>query len=114
MPVLTIGTQARRNGGKALAAIVEHNAHDELVGWGWHPGADREPAPGTQAARTLNRTLTITHILSRGAAAAATPAGRQAQVVARHGAVQEGSSVVRAPAGAAAPASRQAAGRLSR
>jgi len=40
----------RRNGGKSLAAIVEHNTHDELVAWGWHPGADREPAPGTQAA----------------------------------------------------------------
>jgi hypothetical protein len=38
-----------RNGGKSLAQIVEHNAHDELVGWGWKPGADREPAPGTQA-----------------------------------------------------------------
>lgn len=38
----------KRNGNKSLAAIVEHNAHDELVGWGWHPGADREPAPGTQ------------------------------------------------------------------
>ena len=37
-----------RNGGKTLAQIVEHNAHDELVGWGWKPGADREPAPGTQ------------------------------------------------------------------
>jgi hypothetical protein len=38
----------KRNGGKTLAQLVEHNAHDELVGWGWHPGADREPAPGTQ------------------------------------------------------------------
>lgn len=37
-----------RNGGKSLAQIVEHNAHDELVGWGWAPGAGREPAPGTQ------------------------------------------------------------------
>lgn len=40
----------RRNGGKTLAQIAEHNAHDELVGWGWHPGAGREPAPGTQQA----------------------------------------------------------------
>jgi hypothetical protein len=39
----------KRNGGRSLADIAEHNAHDELVGWGWHPGADREPAPGTQA-----------------------------------------------------------------
>jgi hypothetical protein len=38
----------RRNDGKTLAQIVEHNGHDALVGWGWAPGADREPAPGTQ------------------------------------------------------------------
>jgi hypothetical protein len=38
-----------RNGGRSLAQIVEHNAHDELVGWGWNPGHGREPAPGTQA-----------------------------------------------------------------
>lgn len=37
-----------RNGGKTLAQIIEHNKHDELVGWGWRPGAGREPAPGTQ------------------------------------------------------------------
>ncbi|HUQ07449.1 MAG TPA: Isoquinoline 1-oxidoreductase subunit [Kofleriaceae bacterium] len=38
----------KRNGGKTLEQIVEHNGHDELVGWGWAPGAGREPAPGTQ------------------------------------------------------------------
>ena len=38
-----------RNGKKSLAEIVEHNAHDELVAWGWQPGSGREPAPGTQA-----------------------------------------------------------------
>ena len=38
-----------RNGGKTLAQIHEHMAHDELVGWGWNPGPGREPAPGTQA-----------------------------------------------------------------
>lgn len=38
----------QRNGGRTLAQIVEHSAHDPLVGWGWSPGADREPAPGTQ------------------------------------------------------------------
>jgi hypothetical protein len=38
-----------RNGGHKLAEIVEHMAHDSLVGWGWAPGAGREPAPGTQA-----------------------------------------------------------------
>jgi hypothetical protein len=37
-----------RNGRRSLAQIVDHNAHDALVGWGWAPGADREPAPGTQ------------------------------------------------------------------
>jgi hypothetical protein len=38
----------KRNGGKTLAQIVEHNAHDKLVAWGWTPGHGREPAPGTQ------------------------------------------------------------------
>jgi hypothetical protein len=39
-----------RNGGKDLAAIVDHMAEDSLVGWGWAPGAGREPVPGTQEA----------------------------------------------------------------
>lgn len=38
-----------RNGGKTLAQIQDHVAHDALVGWAWRPGADRAPAPGTQA-----------------------------------------------------------------
>ena len=38
----------KRNGGKSLAQIVEHTAHDKLVGWGWYPGHGREPAPGSQ------------------------------------------------------------------
>lgn len=37
-----------RNGGRTLAQIVDHNTNDKLVGWGWAPGHDREPAPGTQ------------------------------------------------------------------
>lgn len=37
-----------RNGGKTMAQMIDHNAHDELVAWGWAPGAGREPAPGTQ------------------------------------------------------------------
>ncbi len=37
-----------RNGGKTLAQIHEHMAHDTLVGWGWAPGGKRQPAPGTQ------------------------------------------------------------------
>lgn len=38
-----------RNGGKDLAAIVEHTKHDALVAWGWAPGSGRTPAPGDQA-----------------------------------------------------------------
>jgi len=38
----------KRNGGKTIGQIVEHMAHDELVGWGWHPDVGRKPAPGTQ------------------------------------------------------------------
>jgi len=37
-----------RNGARTLAQIVDHNAHDRLVAWGWNPGHGREPAPGTQ------------------------------------------------------------------
>lgn len=39
----------KRNGGKPLAALVDHNGKDALVRWGWHPGPGRAPAPGTQA-----------------------------------------------------------------
>ena len=39
----------KRNGGKSSSQIVEHMAHDSLVGWGWQPGLGRTPAPGTQA-----------------------------------------------------------------
>ena len=38
-----------RNGGRSLAQIHEHMASDPLVGWAWHPGDGRAPAPGTQA-----------------------------------------------------------------
>lgn len=31
-----------------LKELIEHNGTDELVGWGWNPGAGREPVPGTQ------------------------------------------------------------------
>lgn len=37
-----------RNGGKSMADLIHHMAEDELVGWGWHPGGKRIPAPGTQ------------------------------------------------------------------
>ena len=39
-----------RNGGHDLAQIHHHMAEDKLVGWAWHPGPGRKPAPGTQAA----------------------------------------------------------------
>jgi len=38
----------KRNGGKSLEALVHHMSEDSLVGWGWHPGVGRVPAPGTQ------------------------------------------------------------------
>ena len=37
-----------RNGKRSLAQLHDHMANDELVGWGWHPGGSRAPAPGTQ------------------------------------------------------------------
>lgn len=37
-----------RNGGRSLEKLVEHIGSDTLVGWAWHPGFGREPAPGTQ------------------------------------------------------------------
>ncbi len=37
-----------RNGGRTLDEVVAHVDHDAFVAWGWAPGADREPAPGTQ------------------------------------------------------------------
>lgn len=39
----------QRNGGRSLAALEEHMGKDDLVGWAWHPGGERTPAPGTQA-----------------------------------------------------------------
>lgn len=38
----------QRNGGKSMRELVDHMAHDSLVGYGWHPGSGREAAPGTQ------------------------------------------------------------------
>jgi hypothetical protein len=37
-----------RNGGRDLALLHEHLAHDDLVAWGWRPGPGRDPAPGSQ------------------------------------------------------------------
>lgn len=41
--------EASRTGGKTLAQVHEHLAHDKLVAWGFAPGADRRPPPGTPA-----------------------------------------------------------------
>ena len=38
-----------RNGGRNLSLLHDHLAHDDLVAWGWQPGAGRDPAPGSQA-----------------------------------------------------------------
>jgi len=34
-----------RNGGRDMAALIEHVSHDKLVLWGWDPGAGRAPVP---------------------------------------------------------------------
>jgi hypothetical protein len=39
----------KRNGGRTLAQVKHHLEHDALVAYGWAPGANRAPAPGTQA-----------------------------------------------------------------
>ena len=33
----------KENGGKDLAALLEHVSHDKLVLWGWDPGVGRAP-----------------------------------------------------------------------
>jgi hypothetical protein len=38
-----------RNGGRKVQDLIEHIGKDTLVGWAWHPGFGRSPAPGTQA-----------------------------------------------------------------
>ena len=37
-----------RNGGKTLAELGAHMAHDTLVAYGWRPPAHLDPAPGDQ------------------------------------------------------------------
>ena len=36
---------AKRNGGKDMAALLHHVADDPLVLWGWSPGFGRKPVP---------------------------------------------------------------------
>ena len=38
-----------RNGGRKVEDLIHHIGEDTLVGWAWHPGFGRTPAPGTQA-----------------------------------------------------------------
>lgn len=38
----------QRNGGRNLELLHEHLAKDDLIAWGWNPGAGRNPAPGNQ------------------------------------------------------------------
>jgi hypothetical protein len=35
----------KQNGGRSLAALLDHVANDELVGWGWNPGDGRTLPP---------------------------------------------------------------------
>lgn len=39
-----------RNSGMSMQDLIHHMGEDKLVGWAWTPGANREPAPGTQKA----------------------------------------------------------------
>jgi hypothetical protein len=39
-----------KNGGKSLAALVDHVGHDPLVLWGWEPGPGRSKPPTSHAA----------------------------------------------------------------
>jgi len=41
-------TDPARNGGRKVEDLIHHIGEDTLVGWAWHPGFDRSPAPGTQ------------------------------------------------------------------
>ena len=36
-----------RNGNRDIAALADHVLNDKLVAWGWAPGSNREPAPGS-------------------------------------------------------------------
>jgi hypothetical protein len=41
-------TDPARNGGRKVEDLIHHIGEDTLVGWAWHPGYGRSPAPGTQ------------------------------------------------------------------
>lgn len=38
----------KKNHNMSLEQLIEHNAKDPLVAWGWNPGKGRKPVPGTQ------------------------------------------------------------------
>jgi hypothetical protein len=38
-----------QTGGRNLAALLDHVAHDPLVAWGWDPGPGRAPVPISRA-----------------------------------------------------------------
>jgi hypothetical protein len=40
----------RQTRNRDVAALIDHVAHDELVGWGWAPGPGRAPVPVPRAA----------------------------------------------------------------
>lgn len=39
----------KRNGGRALPALIKHMNEDSLIRWSWAPGGRRTPAPGSHA-----------------------------------------------------------------
>lgn len=39
----------KQNGGRSLAALMDHIANDDLVGWGWNPGDGRTLPPLSRA-----------------------------------------------------------------
>jgi len=41
-------TDPARNGNRKVEDLIDHIGKDTLVGWAWHPGFGRAPAPGTQ------------------------------------------------------------------
>jgi cytochrome c5 len=54
----------KQNGGRTLAALVDHIANDDLVGWGWNPGDGRTLPPLTRV-----ETAAQTKVWAEGGAA---------------------------------------------
>jgi hypothetical protein len=38
----------KKNHGKTLEQLIDHNGEEQRVSWAWNPGPGREPPPGTQ------------------------------------------------------------------